>query len=68
MASQVPLLAAFVAMKPSMLGQKLPVLAGIVEPSCGAIALLTMLAGGNSLFQARDGSGVPAVDNGGADG
>ena len=48
----MPLSAVFVAMKHSMLAQKLPVLAGIVEVSCGALFLLSMLAGGNCLFQA----------------
>ena len=51
-ASQVPLSGVVVAMKLSMLGQKLLVLASIVEASCRANVLLSMLAGGNYLFQA----------------
>ena len=51
-ASQVPLSAVVVAMKLSMLGKKLLVLASIVEASCMANVLLSMLAGGNYAFQA----------------
>ena len=51
MASQVPLSAVFVAVRQAMLGQELPLLAVIGEASCEAIVLLSMLAGGNCLFQ-----------------
>jgi hypothetical protein len=58
-AGQVPLRAIVAAMKQLKAGQKLPVLANIVDASCETIEVIAMLAGGNDIIHRRDG-GAPA--------